>query len=514
MRRLLILALLATGCGSDESSPGAPGGSSSGGGAGVATGGASGAGGAGTGGDAGAAGTAGVGAGYAAATFLASHNSYSPGADLGPVKAQLDAGVRFLEFDIHDNDFAAQGFRVGHDAPGDEVSLGGDNPSGLGLPAWLQVVADWTKQNAGHAPITIGIDLKDPLDDNPSHAAGNLAALNDVIQTAFGSALYSASQAPSSLPALDAMRDRVVVVLSGHYKSRQAYRRDEGKNPSIALNSKGQLLEIHDSGGGDLWYWTGSLASSKARFARHTKYDTGKNPAVLLDDSGVVVEVHEHQSTSQLFYRVGQLTGDLEVTWHGSAGNPFPGNDNGQNPSLAWVNEGSTLREVHKSQNNSQHWYWDGALNAAKTDITWTRKSADGGKTSDPLYDKTTATSGADSVKVSTGAHGPFTGDVLLVSLNGGALQRVRYEQSMFTEVQWGNSDLEKDDPWFFAADARNPTTSAWAAGWTASGKLSRLWAFNDVKHATIPATNFAATDEPLASWYKNYCAGVGCVAP
>jgi hypothetical protein len=332
------------------------------------------------------------------------------------------------------------------------------------------------------------------------------------VRSAFGNALFPVPQS-SGLPSLAALRERIVVVLSGDHTTRLAYVRDTGKNPSVALNGSGQVLESHDSGAGDLWYWSGKLAAGAVTFARHSRYDTGKNPALLLDDSGVVVEVHEHPSSAQLFYRVGRLTSDQEVTWQGSAGKPFPGNDSGHNPSLAWVDAGSTLREVHGSPSNSQHWYWDGALNAAKTDITWTRKSADGGKTSDPRYDSTTASAAGSSVHVSSAGHGPFSADVLLVAVNAGKPERIRYPQHMFVEVQPGNAELEKDSMWFFAADARSATDRAWATAWRGSGKLVRFWVFNDVKYSTTPPPSFAATDAPLSGWYQTYCAGVGCVA-
>ena len=210
---------------------------------------------------------------------------------------------------------------------------------------------------------------------------------------------------------------------------------------------------------------------------------------------------------------MGRLTSDLEVTWQDSAGKAFPGNDGGQNPSLAWVVAGSTLREIHKSQSSSQNWYWDGALNAAKTDVTWTRKSADGGKTSDPPYDATRSSAGGNSVQVSGAGHGPFSADVLLVAVNAGKPERIRYPQQMFVEVQPSNAMLEKDNPWFFAADARSATDRAWASGWRSAGKLVRFWVFNDVKYATTPPPSFGATDAPLSSWYQTYCAGVSCVA-
>ncbi|MEZ4220127.1 MAG: hypothetical protein R3B13_04290 [Polyangiaceae bacterium] len=528
MRWLFLWGFMLLACGGEDAdTPGGVGGTSAGGSAGEGAAGAGGVAGSGTGGlgNAGGSGTSGApgsgatGSGggsasikYTDAAFYASHNSYSPGTDLGSLTDQLDAGVRFLELDVHDNDYAAQGFRVGHDAPGNAVALGAGNPTTAKLPDWLSTIATWSKAHPTHAPITLGLDLKDSLEDNPSYAAGNLAALNQVIEQAFGGALFK--PVSSGLPTVDALRGRVLVVMSGDHATRQAYVRDEGKNPSVAINGKGQVVEIHDSGGGDLWYWTGSLTSGSVKFARHTRYDTGKNPAVLLDDSGLVVEVHENPSNSQLYYRVGKLTAALEVTWQGAGGKPFPGNDNGQNPSLGWVSKGASLREVHQSPSTSQHWYWDGTLNAAKTDITWTRKSADGGKTSDPLYDATTTSSTAGKVKVSTGSSGPFANDVLLLAVGTGAGSRIRYPQSLFVEVQPGNSELEQDGLWFFAGDARDSGDRAWVSAQRSAGKLVRLWVFNDAKYATTPVVNFGATDTPLAGWYGSYCTSVGCIKP
>src|SRR5437763_1583944 len=45
---------------------------------------------------------------FASAVFRATHNSYSGNVDgsKGSIVSQLDRGVRFLEFDIHDNGYA------------------------------------------------------------------------------------------------------------------------------------------------------------------------------------------------------------------------------------------------------------------------------------------------------------------------------------------------------------------------------------------------------------------------
>src|SRR4051812_7686345 len=117
---------------------------------------------------------------YKEIVVAATHNSYS-GGDRGSLTHQLDHGVRFVELDVHDNDFGQAGYRVGHDEPGDAVEHSGGNPPGNGLGEWLQVIADWSAQQRTHVPIVVALDLKDPLTDNPSYRDGNPAALNDAL---------------------------------------------------------------------------------------------------------------------------------------------------------------------------------------------------------------------------------------------------------------------------------------------------------------------------------------------
>src|SRR3954468_24673951 len=112
---------------------------------------------------------------YNHVVVAATHNSYGGKAsgDLGSIAHQLDLGVRFVELDVHDNDFTRFGYRIGHESPGDEVVHGGGNPAGDRLADWLQAIARWSGNHAGHAPIAVVLDLKDPLTDNRSFAAGN-----------------------------------------------------------------------------------------------------------------------------------------------------------------------------------------------------------------------------------------------------------------------------------------------------------------------------------------------------
>ena len=165
---------------------------------------------------------------FAEAHFAATHNSYA-GGPVGSLVGQLDGGVRFVELDIHEDDFATEGYRVGHDEPGNQVETGGDNPGSTALRAWLKVVSDWSDDHAGHAPITVGIDVKDDLSDNGSAQEGDLSAFNTLIDEVFGAKLLSAADVGGDpWPAVESMGDRVLVVLSGHGATRQRYRTATG----------------------------------------------------------------------------------------------------------------------------------------------------------------------------------------------------------------------------------------------------------------------------------------------
>ena len=228
--------------------------------------------------------------------MAATHNSYAgaPSGDLGSLRRQLDGGVRFVELDVHDNDFVSTGYRIGHEAPGDDVIRTGGNPRTDKLGPWLRAIQRWSDTNPRHAPITVALDIKDDLTDNRSFAQGNLARLNAVLLEHFSGLFTAEALGDGQWPTVDALRGRVIVVLSGAEGTRLAYVRDPGDNPAVAVNAAGHVVEVHDSGGGDLWYWTGEFVSPKhVRWRRHGRYDTGQKPAVALSDDGLVVEVHE-----------------------------------------------------------------------------------------------------------------------------------------------------------------------------------------------------------------------------
>src|SRR5205814_1395811 len=128
------------------------------------------------------------------ASFAATHNSYE-GGTRGSIVQQLDRGVRFVEFDIHVDDFASIGdYRIGHESPGDRVMRGGGtgNPDDLRLRAWLRVVREWSDAHPHHAPITLTLDVKNDLAHRHSFADGNLPRLNQELREAFAEKLFPA----------------------------------------------------------------------------------------------------------------------------------------------------------------------------------------------------------------------------------------------------------------------------------------------------------------------------------
>ncbi len=457
---------------------------------------------------------------YNEALFAATHNSYSGdhGGARGTLRRQLDGGVRFVEIDFHENDFGTWSYRVGHDGPGDEVSgLAGD-PTTDALRAWLEAVAGWSDRSPGHAPITIGLDAKDDLTDNPSNADGNLGALNALLESVFGAKLYRARDyAGGEWPTIGALRDRVLVVLSGHEGSRIAYRRDRGGNPSVAVNASGRIVEVHDNGGGDLWYWAGQIeGDGRVRWYHHARYDSGDDPAVALNADGVLVEVHEDPDSgnNDLWYRVGRLGDDYRIAWPYDGGRRFPGNDEGINPSIRFLSPGGlTVRGIHQSQGGDHDpWFWDGVVEPATGTVHWntdTHARAD----RDP-YPTHEATAGAWTVRVGSQTFPPFDGgSTLTLRVGDGPTHPLTWDQVAFVEVQRGGSaQLAADALSFFAASASGSDDREWAAGQRSRGGVVRLWGANREEHETAPPVNFAATDFPYSPWHTAYCAEVDCV--
>jgi hypothetical protein len=443
---------------------------------------------------------------FASAIFRATHNSYSGNLNgsRGSIVGQLDSGVRFLEFDIHDNGYATNhDYSIGHDAPGDQVDHAGNPASNL-LRDWLQTVSVWSAAHPTAAPLLVMLDLKDDLTDNTSFAAGNLTALNKELSDAFGSRLLMAKDVPGALGTIGSLRGRILTLLSGDAGTRTEYRRDVGYNPAVAINAHGQVVEVHDSGGGALWYWTGTYgADGRVTWQRHGRYDSGVTPAVALNDNGQLVEVHKSQSADTLWYHVGQLDADGEITW-----SPSRQYDTGVLPTISFVDTGTTVREIHRSQWNNQNWEWYGTLNASAFTVSW--DSATHGTTSDPRYDKTVSVQGSTRVTVWTGTDGAAPAQTLLYSTDRINSDRIRYVQTAFDEYQSGDSAFLQEGAVFYAATA---TDTAFITAARQAGHIVRGWDFDSASDATSPLANYPATNYPSDAWYVNLLNQAGAVS-
>lgn len=438
---------------------------------------------------------------FVSSVFMATHNSFSGGAR-GSIPFQLDHGVRFVEFDIQDNFYGTDhDYSLGHGSAGDQVDHSPGNPASNLLWDWLSVVSSWSAAHPTHAPLVVMLDLKDDLTDNPSFAAGNMTALNQELRNAFGSRLMTPAEYAASARTVDSMRGRVLTLLSGDSGSRTEYRADVGFNPAVSLNGNGQIVEVHDSGAGWLWYWTGVYGpDGRVTWLRHGKFDTGVTPAVALNDNGWLVEVHQSQSSTTLWYHVGFLDGAGEITW--GASHQY---DNGVLPTLAFTGS-SSLREIHRSQNSSQNWTWTGGLNTGAWTVSWSGNA----KTSSARFDKTSSSAWLGSVTVFNASDGVSPGNTLAYSTDRAFGERIRYQQIAFDEFQAGDSALLQQEALFYGAPASN---TSFIVSARQTGHPVRGWDFDSVSNATTPLANYPATNHPWDSWYQTLLANAGAVS-
>jgi len=463
------------------------------------------------------------------AVFRATHNSYSGniGGARGTIVEQLEAGVRFIEFDFHDSGFdgETQDYEVGHLFPGWDVDSDGSNPDTDVLKAWLEIIASWSDSHPGHLPITVLLDSKGNLVDNEGHKAGDPTFLNEEILSVFGEERVFAAEdlggpgqgdgGPGpfgyggSWPSVADLSGKVMFVLSGDAGSRMGYLRDVGYHPAVAMDEKGRVVEVHDNGLGDLWYWTGQLQmDGSIRWLRHGRYDTGTDPAVAINNEGWIVEVHKSEIAPTLWYAVGNLGDDYGIAW-GEAEQY----DTGVSPTIRFESlSGMSLHEIHQSEFTGMHWDWKatldpgGSTDPAACAVTW----GEHGTTDLPLYTEAEGTSIAGTVSVSSGEEGIFS-QVLKYATSAGGKGRIRFRQVLFVESQKSDfTDLGPEEPAFHASKASTSAgTKAWLQEKMSEGRIVRLWQF-DEEHVGLMPT-YPATDYPYSDWYKEFCDSAVC---
>ncbi len=179
---------------------------------------------------------------YKNAHFKATHNSYSgdKGGLRGPIRKQLDSGIRFLELDVHAK---GEQFEIGHSKIGDQVDNNGENPRTTEFSAWLEIIAQWSNEHTNHVPITIGLDVK----SNLLIQNGVIIKFENLIKEIFKNKLYPAHKFKKNETTIEHLLDRVLVVLSGNAETRSIYQNSSVNKSLFVELKKGESNKLDNN---------------------------------------------------------------------------------------------------------------------------------------------------------------------------------------------------------------------------------------------------------------------------
>ncbi|HUR19524.1 MAG TPA: hypothetical protein VMZ90_01865 [Vicinamibacterales bacterium] len=430
----------------------------------------------------------------------ASHNSYSGGVR-GSLIDQLNANVRCIEFDFHDNDFETiKDYRIGHLKPGAEVDHQPPNPADDKLDSWLAIVNAWSIANPGHEPITIVLDAKDDLTDNDG---ADLEELNRRLEAMFGARLFTRGdyERHGAWPDVDDMRDKVLCVLSGNGGSRAAYRWSIGSTPSVSANAKGDVVVAYRSSTGEVNQWAGRIAEGDGAMTWLRKNTLAVSdidlaePAIQINDDGWVVAVYRfgprpgpQKHGLMLASKLGHLT-DGRINW-----GKVQVLGEGMTPSLKI--DGNDIELIYRNADGGGRQLATGVIDRAKRQITWKKPKT----TQRASFPRDAAQGGTHTIRVEPDALGAIG-----CAIDGGALLPIRFRQILFVERQSGEDPTIFRDAPFFGAGAANRHDLAEARK---AGLVCRAWGFAELNKCDPTATdleNFPATDTPLIAWYQTY---------
>ncbi len=437
---------------------------------------------------------------YDLTRFKTTHNSYSGGAR-GSIPGQLDLGIRDVELDFHDNGYdQLSDYRVGHLKPGSEVALGSGNPDTPLLRAWLGAISSWSEANDGHAPITVTLDAKDDLTDNEE--GGDLEDLNRMLEAAFGTKLFTREERDEegAWRDTDALRGRVLCILSGDGSTRAAYRWTHGSEPAIATNGRGDVVLAYRSSVGDLVCWTGAVLGPGLgiEWRRKAAYAVAaqalRQPAIALDDDGWVVEAHSFGPPigfqgPLIEGALGRLQDDGRIDWY--APEVFV---TGSHPRISL--EGDEV-EVTSTM-------WDGQRLQRTRGVVERRKHKVKWRSPRPATSPLPPPDAVGDLRCEADGEGVISAGFV------GDLRPVRFRQLAFVEEQKGDDPSVIRDALFFAAEAKNQAAVAEAR---ARGLVTRAWGYEEEDRPPAPtpgAENMPATDTPRAAWYGDYMTGPG----
>jgi len=331
------------------------------------------------------------------AHYRASHNSYSGNLDegyRGSLWQQLDAGLRFVELDIHysiDDDVVT--FRVGHDFPGDQVDTSNGNPSSDYFPSWVQWVSNWVYWNQQREPVVLALDWKNDW-KGESEAAVTLKALNDFLvdpHNPYAPYLPGQILLPKDFDRQQPIFEyagRIMVVLSGNEDIRQYYSRNycfnDSQCPDTGSPPVANMFVEYQHGNtkvsdGELFYARAASENGSCDWAKEYEgqhfvrlWEVTNDDCKWQDPNGAWNGLNLPATNFPYFGWYARYMHELnvmpdfgfgKVKWYLPAS---PGK--GSNPDVAINNLGYVV-EVHKSQNYDHLYYSAGYI--AGGSITW-----------------------------------------------------------------------------------------------------------------------------------------------
>lgn len=449
---------------------------------------------------------------YHQAVFRSVEDAYrgDQSGERGTVLDQLEGGARFLDFDVHDDDFEmAGGFRIGLERPGHQVATGQGNPATDALRDWLRPIAQWSDAHPDHAPLTIALDVQDDLTEGDGPEDGDLADLDDLVTSTFGDRLVQAADAPQRWPVLDELRGRVLVVLGGVERNRLAYRLTLGENPAVGVNGLGQVVMVHSDGDGNVLWRTGERTEDGAvAWRQRGTVGPGLEPAVDINDDGwVVVVAAASVGVGALRYTLGRLDGDLGIQWAA----PRQASQ-GEFPTVRFTaSDGPTLELIHRAFSAPTNQLRVGTIDANGFDIDFAAAVDTDRERFDRSLDQEGAGDDARWVRVqqSDGVEQPA--GAVLAATDAVGLTPVRGRQVLFVELRAGDVTVLRDDDAlrFVGASAG---ASVFAQSWQVLGRLVRFSGFAEAADDATTPVNFPATAEPRADWYEQHLEDVRAV--
>ena len=142
---------------------------------------------------------------------------------------------------------------------------------------------------------------------------------------------------------------------------------DNGKSPSVAISDNGTVVDVHVTGNrrkkDNLYYRIGDMKSRTVSFTSSKEYAIGTNPSVALNSTGQVITVHSKGKTQQCC--IGNIIEDS----YGKKSINFVSHSadfgHGLASSIALLDSGHLI-EAHRSERSDTLWFHQGTLKNAK----------------------------------------------------------------------------------------------------------------------------------------------------